>query len=383
MDSAGVNFLAGFLAAVIVALAVWALRGRKPRRDEPAPLPYVEALRLLIDGKRADAFVRLQQAILAGDAPADAYLRIGRMLRERGDVTRALQVHRSLTVKSNLGARDKVEVFAEVAEDYLALGEPGRALETVEGAMRRSMLRDPRLVGIAARACHALDRSEEAYEFLKELRKAGAMEDREIALYLVSVAEQETEKGRARDARKTLQRALRHHAECAPALLAMGRIEEAADDVNDAIRLWRQAARVSPELAPAALKSLERVLYQRGTFNEIEAVYRDVLETRPGDENAALALASFYRKQGRSDDAITLLEEYRQANPESVRGTVLLSSIYAARGDADMLERLLGRNGNRRGENGFRCGRCGFETTEMRWHCPRCNHFDTFLHHTN
>jgi lipopolysaccharide assembly protein B len=379
MDSAVVQFIAGALGAVLVVVGAWVLRGRRERRVEPAPQPYVEGLRLLIDGRKAEAFGRLQAAVIAGNAPTDAYIRIGAILRERGDAAKALQIHKSLTVKSDLTQRERVEVLANVADDYVALGHAERALETVDGAMRRSGFRDPTLVGIAARACHLLGRTEEAYEYLKELRKAGSVGDREMALYLVSVAEVDAAKGRARDARKTLTRALRHDSECAPALLALGRLEEATNDVEDAIRLWRQAARVSPDLAPAALRSLERVLYQRGTFNEIEAVYREVLESRPADENAALALASFYRKQGRVDDAITLLEDYRTSNPDSIKGTMLLTSIYAARGDTDELEALIDRNGHGLSRTRYRCGSCGWESEEMRWHCPRCNRFDTFL----
>jgi lipopolysaccharide biosynthesis regulator YciM len=196
---------------------------------------------------------------------------------------------------------------------------------------------------------------------------------------LVTVAERESENQRVRDARKTLQRALRHDAECAPALVALARLEEQADDVSDAIKLWREAARLSAELAPVALRNLERALYQRGTFNEIETVYRDVLERRPNDEHAALALASFYRKQGRMDDAMQLLEDYRGNNPGTVAGTLLLSSIYAARGDTDELETFLDRSDRGLGrDERFRCGACGFEAKEMRWHCPRCNGFDTF-----
>ncbi len=380
MDSAVVQFIAGALGAVLIVAGAWVMRGRRERRVEPAPLPYVEGLRLLIDGRKAEAFGRLQAAVIAGNAPTDAYIRIGAILRERGDAAKALQIHKSLTVKSDLTQRERVEVLANVADDYVALGHTERALETVDAAMRRSGFRDPTLVGIAARACHLLGRTEEAYEYLKELRKAGGVGDREMALYLVSVAEADAAKGRARDARKTLTRALRHDSECAPALLALGRLEEATNDVEDAIRLWRQAARVSPDLAPAALRSLERVLYQRGTFNEIEAVYREVLESRPADENAALALASFYRKQGRVDDAITLLEDYRVSNPDSIQGTMLLTSIYAARGDTDELEALMDRNGHGLGRSTrYRCSSCGWETDEMRWHCPRCNRFDTFL----
>jgi lipopolysaccharide biosynthesis regulator YciM len=250
--------------------------------------------------------------------------------------------------------------------------------------MRRTGLRDPVLMGIAARACHTLDRTEEAYEYLKEIKKAGRLGEREVALYLVTVAEREKEKGRVRDARKTLIRALRHDPECASALLELGRMEETGGDMNAAVRYWRQAASLSPELAPAALRSLERALYQRGTFNEIESVYRDVLDSRPGDEHAALALASFYRKQGRTGEALHLLEDYRHANPGSVAGTALLSSLYASRGATDELEGFLERNERARDRaTRFKCTSCGYQSAEMRWHCPTCNRFDTFSHHAD
>jgi lipopolysaccharide assembly protein B len=378
-DSPVLQFTAGALGALLVAVGAWVLRGRRERIVERVTDPYIEGLKLLIDGKNAEAFSRLQQAIVGGDAPPDAYIRIGKMLRERGDASKALQIHKSLTVKPDLTRQERIAVYVNVAEDYATLGHPERALETVETAMRRTGLRDAGLIGIAARACHALDRTEESYEYLKELKKVGGLGDREVALYLVTIAEKEADKGRSRDARKTLQRALRHDPECASASLALGRLAEKAGDMTEAIRYWRQTATRSPELAPIALHSLERALYQRGTFNEIESVYRDILESRPADEHAAMALASFYRKQGRTGDALQLLEDYRQANPSTVAGTVLLSSIYASRGDADELEEFLDRSERSLDrDTQFKCTACGYQTSEMRWHCPRCNRFDTF-----
>lgn len=380
MDSPVFPFLAGVIVALLIVGARWIVRREHhERKVERAADPYTEGLKLLVDGRKREAFVCLQEAVVAGAAPVDAYVRIGGMLRENGDANRALQVHKSLTVKSDLTREEKVAVYANVAEDYAALGHPERALETVETATRRAGLRDPSFSAIAARACHSLGRTEEAYEHLKELKKTGGTTDREIALYLVTVAEKDVEESRARDAKKTLQRALRHDGECAPALMALARLEEAADDVVDAIRLWREAARISADLAPAALRSLERALYQRGTFNEIETVYRDVLESRPTDEHAALGLASFYRKQGRMDDAMQLLEDYRGSNPGMAEGTLPFSSIHTARGHTDELETLLDRSDRMQLRDPvYRCGACGHEAHEMRWHCPRCNRFDTF-----
>jgi lipopolysaccharide assembly protein B len=377
-ESPATLFLAGVVGALFALALAWLVRGRRTRPVERVSEPYADALRLLADGKPNEAFGRLQQAVVDGHAPPDAYVRIGRMLRERGDAARALQIHRSLTVKSDLTVRERIDIQANVAEDHLALSQPERALKTIEGAMRHLGERDSGLLAIGMRASHALGRSEEAYEYLKELRKAGGVDEREMALYLVSIAEAEREKDRTRDARRTLSRALRHDPDCGPALFALGEIEEAAGDVNTAIGHWRHAARVSPELSPAALASLERVFYQRGTFNEIENVYRDVLDARVDDEHAAVALASFYRKQGRTDAAIVLLQEHTQANPDSSAGTVLLTALHALRGDEDEIERIAD-NGDRllRRPTHFHCI-CGRESERMRWHCPGCNRFDSF-----
>ena len=382
-NSAATLFLAGVVGALFALALAWLLRGRREEHIERISDPYAEALRMLADGKGNEAFVKLQQAVIAGAAPADAYVRIGRMLRERGDLERALHVHRSLTVKSDLTHKERIDIFANVAEDHLALSQPERALRTVEVAMRDLGERHPSLLAAGMRATHALGRSEETYELLKELRKAGGVGEREMALYLVSIAEAESAKGRTRDARRTLSRALRHDPECGPALLALGGLEESAGDTDTAIRHWRNAARVAPDLSPLALSNLERVLYQRGTFNEIETVYRDVFDTRPTDEHAAVALASFYKKQGRTDAAIALLDEHLHANPDSTAGTVMLTALHALRGDEYELERIVDRGDQLlRRPSHFVCT-CGRESESMRWHCPECNRFDSYARNSH
>jgi lipopolysaccharide biosynthesis regulator YciM len=57
---------------------------------------------------------------------------------------------------------------------------------------------------------------------------------------------------------------------------------------------------------------------------------------------------------------------------------VLLTSIYAARGDDEELDRLVARGQRLVDQRShFRCA-CGFESSVMRWHCPECNRFDSF-----
>jgi lipopolysaccharide biosynthesis regulator YciM len=363
------------VGVVLIAFAAWGIMRWRRSEPDPSRSPYIEGLTRLIDGDDTEAFERLQSAVRSGHAPADAYLRLGRMLRERGDANKALQIHRSLTVREDLTRREKADLFVDIAEDYSDLGRPDQAVSVLDTASRRMALRDPRVYRILARESHRLGRSDAAYNYLK---KSGDVGERELALYLTTIGRTSIGSGNERDGRRTLQRALKHDPACGPALMALGDMAEAAGDTEEAIQRWRETARLSRELAPQALRSVERASFQLGTFSEMEKVYREVLAARPDDEVAVMRLAAFFKKQGRGDDAITLLEGYRAEHPDAVPPMLLLTSIYATERGADALEELLEEREERSVTVWYQCGECKYETEEMRWHCPRCNAFDSF-----
>lgn len=366
-------------AALLTAVAFW-YRAAKRKSTKPVPQdPYVEALKDMVDGDNNAAFERLQQAVRSGYAPTDAYIKLGTLLRERGDATRALQIHQSLTVRSNLSKPEKVELFMNLAEDYSVLGTPDKAIQVLESAIRNLRIRDPQVVLTLARHYHATDLTDKAFKAFKEARKSGAIGDRELALYLASVAERAVEKGELKDARKTLMRGLKYDESCAPCMLQLGNIAQQQGDLDEAINRWKQVAILSPPLSGIALQKLESTLYEKGRFSEVEKVYDDIRVARQGDEASSLALAEFYNKQGRGEDAIQLLEEYVAKYPGSVRGSLLLISLYLKLRDSETVDKFLDKSIEAAWEpERFSCSTCNFASDTMRWHCPSCNSFDTY-----
>jgi lipopolysaccharide biosynthesis regulator YciM len=351
----------------------------KKQREATTEDQYVAALRQMIEGRRDEAFHSLQTAVKAGKAPTDAYIRLGNLLREQGDAARAVQIHQSLTVKNNLSRDEKLELYLGLAEDYAALGKSEKSAKTLEMAVRNLNVRDPRVFLKIAHHYHVVGDHETAYEALKEARKLGGIGDRELALYLHTVAEGLVEREHLREARKVLQRALKHDSDCAPALVLVGDIALETDDVDEAMDKWRRAALLSPQLAGTALSKLEKVLFQKGRFGDIEDVYNDVRSVRRGDEAATVAIALFYRKQGRGEEAIQLLEEYLSVFPESVRARLLLTSLYTRYRDSDTVQRFLDEAIAQQWQTSpFICRVCQFQSKTVRWHCPRCNSFDSF-----
>jgi lipopolysaccharide biosynthesis regulator YciM len=380
MTSISTNTIILIAVAVLLIAVVAVVARRRGRRSEALHNPYIEALMLLIDGDRAAAFERLQTVVKSGSAPTDAYIRLGELLRERGDAGKALQIHKSLTVKTDLTRDEKVALFGNIAEDYAVLGRSDQAVTVLETALHKMSLRDATMYSILARECHHLGRVEEAYTYLRELRKLDVIGEREIALYLATVgADMAADPAKVKDAKRTLHRALKHDPDCAPAQMALGDAEERDHERQHAVDHWRRAAVLSADLSRPALLRLEKVMFDRGNFNDMGRVYREILDARPDDEWATLSLASFFKKQGRIEDAIGMLADYQAAHPHSIEATLLLTSMYAAARDTDALEKFLDENETVFvTSERFTCSVCGDESPTMRWHCGRCNSFDTY-----
>ena len=164
LDTTTIYIVAGVI--VVAAFAVFYTAARRGSgREKRAGDPYVWGLKALVDGQRTDAFKYLQQSIKTGRAPTDAYIRLGRLLREDGDPSKALQIHRNLTVKTDLTREEKIELFVNVAQDYSKLGNPGQAVEVLETAVKRMGLKDTEVFKMLAKECHILGKSEEAYRY--------------------------------------------------------------------------------------------------------------------------------------------------------------------------------------------------------------------------
>ncbi len=377
MDLPFQYYLLGAAAILIVGVAALALRGRRAsasRRD-----PYIDALKLLVEGDQEAAFQKLQQAVKGGAAPVDAYIKLGALLRDRGDVSQGLQIHQSLTVKTDLSRNEKVELYMNLAADYARMENPEKSIKVLEVAVKGMNIKEASVLLTLAGHHHTVGDEEKAYETLKEARKLGGLGERELALFLASAAESLVEKGQQKEAKKLLQRALKHDPECAPCLLTLGDIARESNNLDTAIDYWKRVAVLSPQLAGAVLPKLEGTLFDEGRFSEIESIYAQVRAARVADEAANLSLARFYKKQGRGEEAIELLESFVAECPQSVRGSLMLTSLYSRLRDPETLEGFLDKSiksVSRTG--GFACGRCEYESEIMRWHCPTCNSFDSF-----
>ncbi|GEM_PF-1103663 len=363
------------LAGILIFSLIIRRRMRRPSSSNP----YMEALKLLTAGEKDGAFKQLEKAVRQGGAPPDAYLRLGRLLRERGFTGKALQMHKSLTVNTALSQREKADLILDLAEDYERMGKPDKAIRVLESASNLGDTKSTDILFTLGRLYNKANESEKAYEVMKDLKKKGVLDDGRLALFLTTQAERYIQEGNAKEASKLLGRALKHDDGCTAALVYSGDLEFASGNIDNAMQKWKKAALTAKDAALYALDKLERTLFERGKFSDIERIYREIIDKRADDENATLSLARFYVKQGKHDEALELLKEYSTWHPKSIKSLLLLFSILAKKADVDAIERLVKDSLSRFStEHTYKCTICGFHSDTIRQHCPICNSFYTF-----
>ena len=134
------EYTLSFLVALLLVAAAYLVYERYILKShKPKSSAYVEALRDLLDGKQESAFTKLRQVVTEDAGNLDAYLRLGRILREHNQAERALQVHKDLTLRPDLTTADRVAILREIAADCLALDD----VKTVEAALREQISLNP------------------------------------------------------------------------------------------------------------------------------------------------------------------------------------------------------------------------------------------------
>ena len=74
----------------------------KPKKKHPPESLYTKALNAIIQGDKKIAIKHLRDVVKQDTSHIDAYLQIGNILREEGNVEGAIKIHRSLTMRPNL-----------------------------------------------------------------------------------------------------------------------------------------------------------------------------------------------------------------------------------------------------------------------------------------
>ena len=351
---------------------------RRRSKDED---PYLMALDRLIAGEDGEAFECLKEVISREPANVDAYVRLGKMLRERGETKRAIRLHRDQTVRSGLSPGEKSELFENLARDYWSDGDTESALQWAQEYVKQDR-KNPTAFRLLASLYEERAEWDDAFRcHEKRLRLEKRGDNRFLAMHRAVSAQYFLETGRVGKAEDYYKKALKLDRASLPALIGLGDLYYSQKKIGKAIKVWKNLFERCPCFAYLAFDRVEVAYYEKDRFDRIVGLYRDLIEKIPEDSRPRIALAEIYRRMGDVHSAIDVCRQALEFDPGSRKVLTFLALIYSREEDcskaADLLQEAIAGKGAVVEE--FVCSECSLKSGVPVWRCPQCKRWGTFV----
>jgi lipopolysaccharide biosynthesis regulator YciM len=259
-----------------------------------------------------------------------AYLALAKLFRARGEIGRAIRIHQNLLLRLSPQSPLGKLAMADLGADFAQGGFLRRAIACYEQVLAH----DPKDVGALRALVRLLGDVHEfprAIELTRRLaRLTGHDASAAEAALGVSLAEAARAEGRSEEARKAVKRALRRDPKSVRAWIALGELEAERARPKAALAAWLRVPDLDRRAGPLVYPQLEATYAALGRTREFETCLRGLLEARPDDRCARLALARSLAARGDTQPALAQLDELLQRDPDDLEARATLGRLLLA-----------------------------------------------------
>jgi len=378
--------LAVLVAAVGGTLAgrAWAssrMRGVHGERPAFRASPhYSQGLHYLASGQLDPAVHELLKVLREHPDAVEVQQVVSHLLREVGQVERAIEVHRSMLARSDLSRAERAHALASLGTDYRKAGLLDRATQAYDEAL-----------DVDARNLHALEGQQKLFEDQRQWREAFEAQTRiarlrksedglVLAFLQAEMGNEAARAGRPEDAEAAYRTALSLDRRAFAAYLGLA-AQWRERDAHRSASILESAITAVPERAYLAFEPLREAYASIGEPSRFMALCERLIEQAPRDWRARLALARHLREDGRPGEALGLLLRALEANPH-----VLLVHLEVWRTLREMGQ--LGPEEQRYVStveesalyvDPHICTACRYRADDMLWRCPHCHEWNTLV----
>ena len=323
---------------------------RRKARESPH---YILGLNFLVSNQLDLAIEELTKAAKLHPDTLDIHLILGNLYREKGQVSKAIQVHQSLLQRPRLTRLQHAYVLFSLGLDFKRGGFVDRAFEAFS-----------EVVKLDSGNRYALLNLEKLHEEQHQWREAQVLrqrmdeaaadpegpEDQAIVAFLENELGLQAMRGDA------LEQATRHF--------------ETTIDLNR-----------PPERSYLAFGRLEAAYSDNGTPARFLELCQRLIDANPQDWRARLAIGQYHASHGELSKALDLLFESLVHNPHAL---AIHQAIWRTLIKLDFNQNLVRRYVGLTHDAVFYldphvCMRCRYRSTELLWQCPQCHEWNTFI----
>jgi len=376
-----VTFLAGMAAG---ALGVRKVKAGRKQASVSRPSDYILGMYSLFTGETENAIKRLSSVVEKLPDAVEVYLALGNLYRQRGQLEKAIRIHKTLLQRSGLKQEERILALDALGTDYRVGGFLDRALQ----AFRDALALDPKdTYALAQLVKLSEDRGEwdKAYDYARELfKKSRLVDSKTLSYHLLKKGEKLAEEGASFRAAVSFKKAIRLHSENTLAYMALVSLYMKDNDLARARRTFDTVIERFPHKSyvffpllkklypstgdgPEYLEILKKIALGRHQKRAL-ILYLDEIENLGRAEEVQLVVRDLVKHFPRS--RIVQKRVFRLINEGKIEGA-FLSEISAAFSREKELN------------DQFVCVYCGYRTGEILPRCPNCKEWNSFADSEN
>jgi lipopolysaccharide biosynthesis regulator YciM len=365
------------VCAVIGVIIYFYVRGR--RQQVTGHTPYQEALVALLDQDEELALRKFIEAVSIDSDLIDAYIRLGDLYRKKGDLSKAIQIHQSLTVRAILKKKVEKEVYYALVRDFMAIKRPNKAISYLKEILKIDK-KDKKATDLMLNILEDMEHYADCIAVYED-RSYQGRDDNRLAFYYAMSAQNKIEDAtddgdEEKEALGIFKKALRTSPHSLTALYHLAGHFEQRGDLKKAREYYSKIANHHPGFLFLIIPRLERIYFELGFFDEVISIYEKVFDKTPENFAVGFALANLYEKKSDLESARDVYHKLSDKYPRNI-----MPHLYALRLTTEdkttrreLGELIKGMNPNR-----YRCKNCGFEKETFSFICAQCHSIESFL----
>jgi lipopolysaccharide biosynthesis regulator YciM len=371
--------IAGLLAgrAWAAALRRGDLRERPAFRTSPH---YTQGLHYLAAGQIELAISELTKVIREDPDAVEVSQVLGNLLREAGQVERAIQVHQALLDREDLTRAESAHALACLGMDFRKAGFLDRATRAFADVIDRDPKNIHALIGLQ-KLHEEQHQWMEAYQVQTRLSRLRKTDDSLVLGFLqAAMGDEAAAAGDAALAERAYRTALSLERRVLPAHLGLADLH-LSKDPRRAVQHLEDAIQAQPERAYVVFDRLAKAYEACGEPSRFASLCERLIAQDLRDWRARVALARHLRAERKHEEALGLLLRALEASPqvhlvhlEIWRTLRLMAALPpGATRYVDTAERAIVY------VDPHVCTGCRYRADDMLWRCPHCHDWNTFV----
>ncbi len=356
-----ISIILSFLLGALFSFLIIMGRRKKENIDRKKLESYVKGINYIIEDETDKAIKELTETAKIDPDMIDIYVSIGNLFRKKGEINRALIIHKSLLARQNLDKNKKLDIYLNVGIDYRKAGLYDRAKKYFKDAL-----------SIAPKNQLAKKLLYEVYEDSRDWENALVWHkrfdgtDKHILAHLYTeLGKDKLKEGKTEEAKKNFERAIKEYKECFDALINLGDIYFHYGKIEKAYEFWEKACKIRPELCDVALNRIKDDAILK------EKVKKLLLEM-PDNDFIRFFAAESYIRLGEKKKAESL---YKSLLKKGITSFSILKRLVEINSETPDYVKLF-VNYTPSTPLKYTCTNCGYSSGKLFFRCPKCKSWD-------